>query len=71
MGKLSSLLIFIGLILFAIAFSLNLYGSYAANHANGAPVFSAHWWARWFPLYASGAALLFVGLVLRLTGKAR
>lgn len=70
MTKVSNLLIFVGLIIFAIAFSLNIYsGSVASNH-NNAPLFSTHWWARWFPLYASGAALLFIGLVLRLTGRA-
>jgi len=67
MHKVSKLLIFIGLVGFAIAFALNLYGSYAAS----APLFSGNWWARWFPIYASDVALLFIGLVLRLTGRTR
>ncbi len=71
MHKVSNLLVFIGLAGLAIAFALNLYSSYAASNANSAPLFSTNWWARWFPLYASGAALLFIGLVLRLTGGAR
>ena len=71
MHKVSKLLIFIGLVGFAIAFALNLYGSYAASNAGSAPLFSGNWWARWFPIYASDVALLFIGLVLRLTGRTR
>ncbi|WP_428943813.1 hypothetical protein ACQK5W_14180 [Pantoea sp. FN060301] len=71
MHKVSNLLVFIGLVSLAIAFALNLYSSYAASHINSAPLFSTNWWARWFPLYASGISLLFIGLVLRLTGRAR
>lgn len=71
MHKVSNLLVFIGLVSFAIALAVNLYGSYAVSHVNSAPLFSTNWWARWFPIYASGIALLFIGLVLRLTGRAR
>ncbi|CAI0828951.1 Uncharacterised protein [Serratia entomophila] len=71
MTKVSNLLIFIGLIIFAITFSLNIYSGSVANNLNNAPLFSTHWWARWFPLYASAVALLFIGLVLRLAGRAR
>lgn len=71
MHKVSNLLVFIGLISFAIALALNLYSGYAASHVNSAPLFSNNWWARWFPIQASGIALLFVGLVLRLTGGSR
>jgi len=67
----SNLLVFIGIISLAIALTLNFYGSYAASNAGSAPLFSTNWWARWFPLYASGSALLFAGLVLRLIGKTR
>lgn len=71
MNKVSNLFIFIGLASFAIALALNLYSSYAASHANSAPLFSTNWFTRWFPLYASGAIILFIGLVLRLTGGIR
>lgn len=71
MHKVSNLLIFIGLISFAIVFGLNLYASYSASHVNSAPLFSGNWWSRWFPIYASGITLLFIGVVLRLTGGAR
>ncbi|WP_380183498.1 hypothetical protein [Kalamiella sp. sgz302252] len=71
MIRTSNLLVFIGLISLAIALTLNIYGSFAASNANSAPLFSTNWWARWFPIYASGIAMLFIGLVLRLAGKAR
>ncbi|MDU4288311.1 hypothetical protein [Mixta calida] len=71
MHKTYKILIFIGIFSFAIAFGLNLYASYATSHINSAPLFSGNWWARWFPVYASGIMLLFIGVVLRLTGGAR
>ncbi|MBD8164134.1 hypothetical protein [Erwinia persicina] len=71
MYKVSNLLVFIGLISLAIVLALNLYSSYATSHINSAPLFSTNWWARWFPVYASGIALIFIGLMLRLTGGAR
>ncbi|MCP1439999.1 ABC-type antimicrobial peptide transport system permease subunit [Erwinia persicina] len=71
MHKVSNLLVFIGLVSFAIALAVNLYSSYAVSHVNSALLFSTNWWARWFPIYVSGIALLFIGLVLRLTGRAR
>lgn len=71
MHKISNLLIVIGLIYFAITVALNLYSSYVATNAGSAPVFSWNWWARWFPLYASGATLLLVELMLRLAGPVR
>lgn len=71
MHKVSSLLILISLIILIIVFSLNLYGHYAVSNSNAAPLFSPLWWTRWFPLYASGAALLLVGLVLRVSGQGR
>lgn len=67
MHKVSGLLLIIGLVMFAVALALNIYSSYTASNANGASLFSTSWWARWFPLYASGAALLFIGVILRLT----
>ncbi|CAI0714270.1 MULTISPECIES: hypothetical protein [Serratia] len=67
----SNLLLFIGLAMFAIAAALNIYSGYTTAAPNSASLFSTLWWARWFPLYASGATLLLVGLVLRLSGKAR
>ncbi|WP_213927685.1 hypothetical protein, partial [Serratia marcescens] len=69
--KVSSLFIFISLIILIIAFSLNLYGHYATSNSNAVPLFSPLWWTRWFPLYASGAALLLIGLVLRVSGRGR
>lgn len=71
MNRAANLLVFIGLISLAIALALNFYGSYAASNANSAPLFSTNWWARWFPIYASGTAMLFIGLVLRLTARTR
>lgn len=71
MATVSNLLVFISLAMLAIAAGLNIYSGYASADPNNAPLFSPIWWTRWFPLYASGAALLFVGLVLRLTDKAR
>ncbi|WP_421506780.1 hypothetical protein [Erwinia rhapontici] len=71
MHKVSNLLVFIGLVSLAIVLALNLYSSYATSQINSAPLFSTNWWARWFPVYASGIALIFIGLVLRLTGGAR
>ncbi|MBD8215693.1 hypothetical protein [Erwinia persicina] len=71
MYKVSNLLVFIGLISLAIVLALNLYSSYATSHINSTPLFSTNWWARWFPVYASGIALIFIGLMLRLTGGAR
>lgn len=71
MYKVSNLLVFIGLISLAIVLALNLYSSYATSHINSAPLFSTNWWARWFPVYASGITLIFIGLVLRLSGGAR
>lgn len=71
MYKVSNLLVFIGLISLAIVLALNLYSSYSTSHINSAPLFSTNWWARWFPVYASGIALIFIGLVLRLSGGAR
>lgn len=71
MHKVSNILVLIGLVGFAIVLALNLYSSYAVSNPNSAPLFSTNWWARWFPLYASVVALLFIGLVLRLTGGVR
>ncbi|NDJ40597.1 hypothetical protein GXN80_18140 [Serratia marcescens] len=71
MHKVSSLFIFISLIILIIAFSLNLYGHYATSNSNAVPLFSPLWWTRWFPLYASGATLLLIGLVLRVSGRGR
>ncbi|EMH4107028.1 hypothetical protein RGI85_000884 [Serratia marcescens] len=71
MAKVSNLLLFIGLVMFAIAVTLNIYSGYTSADPNSTPLFSPLWWTRWFPLYASGAALLLVGLVLRVTAKGR
>jgi hypothetical protein len=71
MTKASNLLLFIGLAMLTIATCLNTYSSYASSPPNNTPLFSSLWWTRWFPLYASGAALLLVGLVLRISGRVR
>ena len=71
MTTVSNLLLFIGLAMLAIAAGLNTYSGYAPADPNSTPLFSPLWWTRWFPLYASGAALLLVGLVLRVSGKGR
>ncbi|QKO40251.1 hypothetical protein F0335_17830 [Serratia marcescens] len=71
MMTVSNLLIFIGLVMFAITAGLNTYSGYASAAPNSTPLFSPLWWTRWFPLYASGAALLLVGGVLRLADKTR
>ena len=69
MAKVSNLLLLSAAML-AIAAGLNTYSGYAPADPNSTPLFSPLWWTRWFPLYASGAALLLVGLVLRVTLKA-
>jgi hypothetical protein len=61
MTTVSNLLLFIGLTMLAIAAGLNTYSGYAPADPNSTPLFSPLWWTRWFPLYASGAALLLVG----------
>jgi hypothetical protein len=65
----SNLLLFIGLAMLAIAAGLNTYSGYASADPNSTPLFSSLWWTRWFPLYASGAALLLVGVVLRVSAR--
>ncbi|HIE4240479.1 hypothetical protein [Serratia marcescens] len=71
MTTISNLLLFIGLVMFAITAGLNTYSGYASADPNSAPLFSPLWWTCWFPLYASGAALLLIGLVLRFSGRGR
>ncbi|HAT2868468.1 TPA: hypothetical protein I8374_002933 [Serratia marcescens] len=71
MTTVSNLLLFIGLTMLAIAAGLNAYSGYAPADPNSTPLFSPLWWTRWFPLYASGAALLLVGVVLRVSGRGR
>ncbi|NHC59984.1 hypothetical protein [Paenalcaligenes suwonensis] len=71
MSKVSNQLLVIGLILVVVTFGLNIYNNATAAAGQSEAWFSTNWWARWFPLYGTGGALMLASAVLRRMRKER